>query len=88
MRHYFILESNFFIQKKTQLINVNKNPCEGDIPNIIKFNKHTIPTVLQQIIKYLGVTLDKRFTFRKHIDNTFRKGNDILTYLYLLLNTH
>lgn len=36
-------------------------------------------------VKYLGVTFDKRLTWRKHIENTVRKGHMALRTLYPLI---
>lgn len=70
---------------KTKLINFNKKKkTDNENTGIVKYNNQIIETVDE--IKYLGIILDKRLIFKKHIDNATRKSHAILKYLYPYIN--
>lgn len=52
--------------------------------NTITFDGHNIKK--QDTVKYLGVTLDKKLNFNKHIENSVRKGKIILREVFPLIS--
>lgn len=72
-------------------INPNKTQAIVFTEKKFKYNPTNKLTIANQDIswtnqvKYLGVTLDKKLTFKKHIEETRAKANKITGYLYPLL---
>lgn len=69
--------------EKTQFINFGHTKQQQN-HNIIKTNNTVIqPT---NVIKYLGIHLDKKLTFHYHIQKLIQRGNAILHFLYPFIN--
>lgn len=70
---------------KTQAIIFPYNKSPKRLPNRnLKFENDNISIVND--VKYLGVTLDKKLNFSKHIDETAKKTTKVLRALWSLLN--
>ena len=56
--------------------------------NLIKFNYHIHNTLLKETdsAKYLGVNIDSKLKWTKHLDQTSHKANNILSFLKRNLN--
>lgn len=49
---------------------------------------NNIPIEWKNSVKYLGITLDSKLTFKKHLIESSRKGRGLLKQLYPLLNSN
>lgn len=68
---------------KTQLIFFTKRLTREIPKRPFKADSMTIRWTNQ--VKYLGITFDKRLTFKQHIDNVIKKTNTVVKMLYPLI---
>ena len=70
--------------RKTEAIAFHKGGNKTETR--IKIQNCVIP--YSSSVKYLGVTLDSKLTFQKHIKNTINKANGALSILYPFFKAH
>ena len=68
---------------KTEVINLNRHFTNNKIITPVKMQNVKIAP--SPHVKYLGVTLDTRLTFKKHLDKTLTTANGTLRQLYALM---
>lgn len=69
--------------EKTEIINFTKKFTNNKIYTNLKIQEQTITPVHN--VKYLGVILDDKLTFREHIASVIKKGYISLKYAYPLM---
>lgn len=68
---------------KTQLIFFTKRRTK-EIPKR-PFKAGSMTIRWSDSVKYLGLTLDKRLTYRPHVENIINKTNNVVKLLYPLI---